>query len=94
MGFGGILDGVFFSIDRHRNFTRNARVQEPFWEEVIEVRLVPRGGDGREGEDGEQAVLGGGVRGGRRAGRLQHLPRRLLRQQPLHGLLKLSFGCL
>jgi hypothetical protein len=51
--------------------------------------LVPRGGDGREGDDGEQAVLGGGLRGGGRAGRLrrrlQHLPRRLLRQQPLHG---------
>lgn len=51
--------------------------------------LVPRGGDGREGDDGEQAVLGGGLRGGGRAGRLrrrlQHLPRRLLRQQPLRG---------
>lgn len=69
------------------NCTEDRRVRND--SRANQTCLVLRGGDGREGEDGEQAVLGGGLRGGGRAGRLrrrlQYLPRRLLRQQPFHG---------
>jgi hypothetical protein len=76
---------IFVTWNPNKEKARCSWVQESCVRRAIQT-CFGRGGDGREGPDGEQAVLGGCVRGGRRAGRLQHLPRRLLRQQPLHGL--------